>query len=61
MPKQWRELVYEYGAQAVIDLHYYANADYDDASDMLWLMRSARQAAWLATDYITPKAKRNYF
>lgn len=55
----WRALVHEYGFKAVCqskeDGHSLAEAE-----DALWMARSARQAAWLSTNYITPRAARSY-
>lgn len=59
LPKTWRALVHEYGFKATMALHN-DGVGYDDASDALWMMRSAKQAQWLATDFITPRVARSY-
>jgi hypothetical protein len=59
LPKKWRGLVYEYGFQNVMVL-YNADMNLSDADDALWMQRSARQAEWIATNYITPRVRRSY-
>lgn len=53
----WRALVHEYGFKAVCqakeDGHGLAEAE-----DALWMARSARQAQWLSTQYVTAKTAR---
>lgn len=58
MPDGWRALVYEYGFVAVADL--YGDMDLEDADDALWLQRSAKQAQWLATDFISKRSFAQY-
>lgn len=60
MPKQWRVLVYEYGYQLVCAVRD-GELSIKQARDQLSFVRSARQAQWLATDYVTKKTARNYF
>jgi tRNA A37 N6-isopentenylltransferase MiaA len=55
----WRALVHEYGyknVMAVMD----DGTSIDDAVDALWMQRSARQAQWLSTIYVTAKTARSY-
>lgn len=59
LPSKWRGLVHEYGFKATMALRN-TGVGYDDASDALWMMRSAKQAQWLSTDYITPRVARSY-
>jgi hypothetical protein len=56
LPKRWRALVYEYGVVAVSECRE-QGMSLQDADDSLWMARSARQAAWLATDYITKRSQ----
>jgi hypothetical protein len=60
LPKKWRALVYEYGYQQVM-ARYNASMKLKDADDELWMMRSAAQAKWLATDYVTKRVAKDYF
>jgi hypothetical protein len=60
LPPKWRELVYEYGYTVVTTLRA-AGLSLADADDALWMRRSAKQAEWLATDYVTAKTRKNYF
>jgi hypothetical protein len=55
----WRALVHEYGFKAVCQAKEDGHS-LEDAGDALWMARSARQAQWLACDYITPRAARSY-
>lgn len=59
MPKKWRALVHEYGFVSVVAL-YDDGVSLSDADDAMWMMRSARQAEWLSTNYITPRVIRSY-
>lgn len=54
LSKGWRELVYEYGYNAVMNC-IDDGLGLEDADDALWLQRSAKQAQWLATTW-TQKA-----
>lgn len=53
----WRALVHEYGYKAVLGCIEDGTA-LDDAEDQLWMQRSARQAQWLTTDFITKRSQR---
>jgi hypothetical protein len=59
LPKKWRQLVHEYGFKNVMAL-YQAGMKLKDADDALWMMRSAAQAKWLSTNYITKRVARSY-
>jgi hypothetical protein len=59
LPKKWRALVYEYGFKNVMAL-YQADMKLSDADDALWMMRSAAQAKWLSTNFITKRVARGY-
>ncbi|HMF68660.1 MAG TPA: hypothetical protein VK602_13760 [Phyllobacterium sp.] len=51
----WRALVHEYGFKAVCQAKEDGHS-LEDAGDALWMARSARQATWLSTNYITKKS-----
>jgi hypothetical protein len=59
LPKKWRALVYEYGYQQVM-ARYNSGMKLKDADDELWMMRSAAQAKWLSTNFITKRVVRSY-
>jgi hypothetical protein len=59
LPKKWRMLVYEYGFKNVMALHN-TGMKLSDADYALWMMRSAAQAKWLATDHIPKRVARSY-
>lgn len=60
LPKGWRKLVHEYGFKAVLACRE-DGLSLADADDALWMARSARQAQWLATNYLTkPKSWGNH-
>lgn len=55
----WRKLVHEYGYKNVM-----AQIDdghgVDEAADQLWMQRSAKQAQWMATNYVTKRSFAHY-
>lgn len=51
----WRALIYEYGFKSVCDA-INSGTSLEDAADALWMARSARQAQWMATDYVTKRS-----
>lgn len=51
----WRALVYEYGFKAVCQSKEDGHS-LEGAQDALWMARSARQAQWLSTDYISKRS-----
>lgn len=55
MKPGWRKLVHEYGFKAVCQAIEDGNS-LEEADDALWMQRSARQANWLATDYVTKRS-----
>lgn len=55
LPKGWRALVHEYGYKAVMGC-IDDGLDLQDADDALWMQRSARQAQWLNTNWITKRS-----
>lgn len=55
LPKPWRELVHEYGRDIVLVMREEFD-DPDHAFMALEARRARRQADWLATDFIRPKA-----
>lgn len=55
LPPEWRALVHEYGFKAVMQCQEDSKS-LQDAEDALWMDRSARQAKWLATDFITKRS-----
>lgn len=59
LPRKWRALVYEYG-YSIVSAMCEDGMSLADADDALWMRRSAKQAEWLATDYVTKKT-RSYF
>jgi hypothetical protein len=54
---EWRALVHEYGVKAVCGAPD-DGLSIEDAADQLWMQRSARQAQWLACDYITKRSQK---
>lgn len=59
LSKDWRALVHEYGYKAVMGC-IEDGLDLQDAGDALWMQRSARQAQWLATDFISKRSFARY-
>jgi hypothetical protein len=55
LPVEWRALVHEYGYKAVLGARE-DGTSLEDSEDALWMARSARQAAWLATNFITKRS-----
>jgi hypothetical protein len=55
---EWRALVHEYGFKAVCQSKEDGHS-LEEAQDALWMARSARQASWLATDYVTKRSFSN--
>ncbi len=55
----WRALVHEYGFKAVCQAKE-DGCSLEDAQDQLWMARSARQAQWMSTDYVTAKTARSF-
>lgn len=55
----WRSLVHEYGFKAVCQAKEDGHS-LEDAQDALWVARSARQASWLATDFITKRSNTSW-
>lgn len=55
MPKSWRKLVHEYGFKQVLACRE-DGMSLEDADDALWMGRSARQAQWLCTDYVSKRS-----
>ena len=60
LPPSWRKLVHEYGVTQVLACRE-DGLSLQDADDALWMGRSARQAQWLATNFITPKLVRGFY
>jgi hypothetical protein len=60
LPGKWRALVHEYGYKIVMAM-FDNGFSLEDADDACWMRRSAKQAEWLSTNYITKKTARNYF
>lgn len=60
LPTSWRKLVHEYGVTQVLACRE-DGLSLQDADDTLWLGRSARQAQWLATNYVTAKTIRGFY
>lgn len=56
---EWRALVHEYGFKAVCGV-LDDGLSLEDATDQLWMQRSARQAQWLSTDFITSRTARSF-
>jgi len=59
MKPAWRALVHEYGLTAVLAVRD-DGLSLRDADDALWMARSARQAQWLATNYISNRSFARY-
>jgi hypothetical protein len=57
MKPGWRKLVHEYGFKAVCQA-LEDGQSLEEAADQLWMARSARQAQWLSTNYITKRSER---
>jgi hypothetical protein len=55
---EWRALVHEYGFKAVCQSKEDGHS-LEEAQDALWMARSARQAQWLSTNYITKRSFSN--
>lgn len=59
MKPGWRALVHEYGFNAVMACRE-DGLSLSDADDVLWMVRSARQAQWLATNYVTKRSVKSW-
>jgi hypothetical protein len=59
LPPKWRALVHEYGVVGVMACRE-DGLSLADADDALWMARSARQAQWLATNYISKRSFARY-
>jgi hypothetical protein len=59
LPTEWRALVHEYGFKAVCQARE-DGCSIEDAADQLWMARSARQAQWLSTLYITERSVKSW-
>lgn len=55
LPREWRELVYEYGFTIVAAM-YDAGGGIDAVRNDLETWRHRRQEQWLRTDYLVPKS-----
>lgn len=62
LPRKWRALVYEHGALVVLEMYDDGNGPFDafTAEVMLEQRREKRQREWLATNFITPRARKSF-